>query len=70
MKKPLLRYLALALVVFTLAALLIGCAKPFTCDICREEKTGKKHTEKVLGQEIVYCDDCYKQLQKLGDLFQ
>ena len=53
-------------IVLILATMLciVGCAK-FTCDICGEEKSGKQHEEEFLGEKIVYCDDCYKELEEL-----
>lgn len=53
-------------IVLILATMLciVGCAK-FTCDICGEEKSGKQHEEELLGEKIVYCDDCYKELEEL-----
>ncbi|MCM1056469.1 MAG: hypothetical protein NC517_02535 [Firmicutes bacterium] len=55
-----------AVTVMSLAA----CGKPFTCDLCGEEKTGKKYTETILGSEITYCQDCYKELKELGELLK
>lgn len=62
------KIICLILVVLTLCSLLAACSS-FECDICGEKKTGKKHTEKLFGEEIVYCDDCYKSLQELENLF-
>lgn len=56
------KYFALAAVVVMMSMLLAGCSK-FTCDLCMKEKAGKKHETKLLGQEIVICDDCYDDLQ-------
>lgn len=46
-----------------------GCGK-FTCDMCGEEKSGKKHKEELLGETITICDDCYKELEDLADLIK
>ena len=62
------RIITLALVGVMSMSFLAGCGK-FTCDMCEEEKSGKKHKEELLGEEIVICDDCYEGLQSLGDLF-
>ena len=53
-------------IVLILATMLciVGCAK-FTCDMCGEEKSGKQHEDEFLGEKIVYCDDCYKELEEL-----
>lgn len=53
----------------TLATALAGCGAKFTCDLCNEEKSGKQYKEEVFGQEVIYCADCYEDLQNLGDLF-
>ncbi|MBQ7047548.1 MAG: hypothetical protein IJN86_01220 [Clostridia bacterium] len=50
------------------AALLISCGGSFVCGMCEEEKSGKKHTEKIFGEELTICDDCYEGLKALGDL--
>ncbi len=66
------RMITFALAVIAIFSTLVfaGCGEPFTCDLCGEEKTGKKHTEELLGQEITYCDECYKGLEELGQLFE
>lgn len=61
--KKLIPMLVTAVLVLTM---LVSCGKPFTCDLCREEKTGKQNTATVLGQEVVYCNDCKKELDKVG----
>ena len=58
------RMLAMILVMLTVLSL-AGCGK-FTCDLCSQEKSGKKHTETVMGQKVTICNDCYKQLEELG----
>ena len=62
MKKRMLAILLAAMMILSLA----GCGK-FTCDLCGQEKSGKKHTETLFGQKITYCNDCYKELEELGD---
>ena len=61
--KKLIGVIALAAIVVSMLA---ACGK-FTCDICGEEKSGKKHEEEVFGMEVVYCDDCYDALNDLAD---
>lgn len=63
------KIIALLLTVTTVISL-TACGKPFTCDICGEEKTGKKYTETVYGEEVTYCQDCKEGLEELIDLFQ
>lgn len=48
-----------------LLAMLTACSSSFTCDLCGEEKTGKKHTNKESGIEMTVCDDCYKSVNEL-----
>ncbi len=66
MKKKIMALLLTAATVISLTA----CGKPFTCDLCNEEKTGKKYKETVYGEEIVYCQDCYDDLKQLLDMFE
>ncbi len=62
MKKKVLAMVLAMLTVLSLA----GCGK-FTCDLCSQEKSGKKHTETVMGQKMTICNDCYKGLEDLAD---
>ena len=66
MKKKILT----AVLMLGMLVSLAGCSKKFTCGICGEEKTGKSHTEKFLGEKLTICDDCYKDIQALGSLFK
>lgn len=61
--KRIISVLILAALVLTMLA---SCGKPFTCALCREEKTGKQNVFTVLGKEIVYCNDCKKKLDDAG----
>lgn len=60
------KIIALLLTVATVVSL-TACGAPFTCDLCGEEKTGKKYTEEILGQKITYCQDCYNDLKEAAD---
>lgn len=62
--KKIVALLVLAMLVLTLFA---SCGKPFTCDLCGEEKTGKKYTKEILGAELDYCNECKKELDNVGD---
>ena len=57
------RMIAALLLVVAMLSMLASCGEPFTCDTCKEEKTGGKHTTEILGQEVVICDDCYKEME-------
>ena len=57
------------LIVASLLATMTSCGK-FTCDICGDEKSGKKHKEEVFGEEVVICKDCYEDMEDLADLFK
>ncbi len=63
------KMIALLLTVTTVISL-TACGKPFTCDLCGEEKTGKKYKETILGEDIIYCQDCYKELKDLSDMLK
>ena len=60
------KIIALVLAVMLLVTCLVACGGKFTCDMCGEEKSGKKHEESMLGESIVICDDCYKALEDLA----
>ena len=64
------KLISLTALAVLLAVFLCACGK-FTCDICGEEKTGKKHKMEVdiLDTEVVYCDDCYNALDELAGVF-
>lgn len=62
MKKKILAMTLAVIAVLSIA----GCGK-FKCDLCSQEKSGKKHTETVMGQKVTICNDCYKGLEELGD---
>lgn len=63
--KKMIRFAALLALV---ATLLCGCGK-FQCDLCGDEKSGKKYTGNLFGQEIVYCKECKEGLEALGNMF-
>jgi len=66
MKKKLCVFLAMLMAVGSLA----GCGK-FTCDLCGEEKSGKKYVVKYEGEKATLCKDCkelYDSLMKLSQL--
>ena len=58
------KLICVLLVVVMMATLLTACGK-FKCELCGEEKSGKKYEGEVLGEKVVYCDECYKELQEL-----
>lgn len=62
------RLVCLLLLVSMVAALLIGCGS-FKCDLCGKESDGEKYEVEVLGEELIYCDDCYEDMKSLGSLF-
>ncbi len=65
MKKT-VRKIVAALAIFVLLLSLAACGnKSFKCDLCNDEKTGKSHKTKVLGEEVEICDDCYEDIQGL-----
>ena len=62
------KLIALIALLATMTVLLCGCGK-FECDLCGEEKTGKKYEGELLGTEVVYCKDCREALEDLSDMF-
>ncbi len=64
-----IRITVILLLVLMLLTLCCACGKPFICDWCGYEKTGKKHKQEYLGQQLVICDDCYKEIKALIDAF-
>ena len=55
------KFLSILFVVVTVLAL-TACGK-FTCNLCNQEKSGKKHTEEILGEKVTICDDCYGKIK-------
>lgn len=64
-KTSLAKRVAAVVMLMALMLTLTACGK-FTCDICGQEKGGKKHENDMLGEKIVMCDDCFKELAALG----
>lgn len=58
------KFICVLLLVVMLGAMLTGC---YTCDLCGESKLFGKNTEKVYGEEFVYCDDCKEELEKFAN---
>lgn len=61
------KFLVLALMAVMAVTCLAGCGK-FECDVCGEEKSGKKHEGEILGEEVVMCDDCYEKINEGFDI--
>ena len=53
------KFIVMVLCAIIAISMFAACGR-FTCEVCGEEKTGKKHEGNLLGYEFVYCDDCYK----------
>ena len=62
------KLICVLLLVAIAVSVLTACSK-FECDLCGEEKFGKKHESEFLGKEIDICDDCYEDLEDLADAF-
>ena len=62
------KIVCLLLLVSMAACMFVSCGSKFTCDWCEEEKSGKKYTEEIMGEEVTICGDCYDQLEALGSL--
>lgn len=52
------KIMVLALATLSVLALAACTEEPFTCDLCGEEKTGKKY-ESSEELNMVICEDCY-----------
>lgn len=63
------KLICLLLVIVVMATMLTACGK-FECDLCDEEKSGKKYTGEVLGQDVTYCQDCHEDLEELNNAFK
>lgn len=57
--------ICIALLALAMTLLLTACGS-FECGICGKEKSGKRYTDEILGQEVTYCKDCHEELEKLG----
>ena len=66
------KIIALVLTGILAAGMLVSCGK-FTCDICGEEKLGRKYESETFGIEVTMCKDCHDAaedaLSGLKDLF-
>ena len=60
------KLICVLLLVVVLASMLTACGK-FTCDSCKEEKTGKKYKVEVMGEKAEICKDCNEKLEELKD---
>jgi hypothetical protein len=59
------KIIAVGLVLVSMMGVLASCGS-FECDLCGEEKKGKKYEEELFGQKIVYCKDCHEGLEEIG----
>ena len=61
------KIMAMAGTMFLLLSLTACGSEKFTCDVCGEEKEGKKWTTVVPGKEgeTVCCDECYQLIQEI-----
>ena len=62
------KLLCICALVVMLLTMLTACGGKFECDLCGKEKSGKKYTKEVLGEEIVYCGDCADGLSQLAGM--
>ena len=63
-----MKRLICVLLLVVMALTLTACGK-FECDLCGDEKFGKKYEREMLGVEIDICKDCYESLEDLADMF-
>ncbi len=63
------RLVCILLLVALMVTMFAACGGSFVCDLCGQEKTGKRYEGAFFGQEIEYCKDCKKGLEELGNLF-
>lgn len=61
------RLVCIISLIVMLITMLTACGK-FECDLCGKEKSGGKNKKEVLGEEIVYCDDCADGLSQLAGM--
>ncbi len=61
------KFIAVIAVVIAMVTMLTACGK-FTCDLCQQEKSGKKTKITVDGETGVFCKDCKDTAQALADL--
>lgn len=52
-----------SVLLLTVAAVLslTACGGKFTCDNCKEEKSGKSYRVTIFGEEMTFCKDCKKE---------
>lgn len=55
--------------LFIMLVLLMSLAacgnQAFTCDLCKEEKTGKSYKSQLMGEELTICEDCYEEMNEV-----
>ncbi len=61
------KLIAIVLCIVSLFAF-ASCGK-FECGMCGDEASGRKYKHTILGEEVVVCEDCHKDIEALGELF-
>lgn len=59
--------ISVLLIVSTMCYMITACGGSFECAFCGDEKTGKKHKMDFWGEEIVICNECKTELEKIGE---
>lgn len=62
------KFICISFLVLMMTAMLTACGK-FECDLCGEEKSGKKYNKEVDEEKITICEDCNEDLEKLEEAF-
>lgn len=63
------KIISLIALMLILVSVLCACGK-FECDLCGKEKTGKKYTKEILGEEVNYCQDCHDNMEDAKDAIE
>lgn len=65
MKKIICSLVLLLAMLFALTA----CGT-FTCDLCDEEKKGKKYEFEIMGENGICCEECHDEIEELQKAFE
>lgn len=63
------RIISLMLLLVVALLVLTSCGK-FTCDLCGEEKSGKKYSFELPNKEGICCKECYEDVETFNDLLE
>lgn len=61
------KLIGIVALVMVLVGTMTACGQ-FRCDLCAQEKSGRKHKYEAGDEISVLCDECYEEIEKLEEL--